>query len=1286
MDMGDLYINVKDKDYSTDSRVEDKVSDCENLPQSSLLIPTAKRVRFSRTQVYYFNRQQGYSSVPQRGGCSLGMALEHFHSEVHKESSFRKIRQSEKRLNPVNNFTAPSQLNCRGRRRKRKQPRATTIYSDKDSETNVNKNNVRLISPYFSPPKLSPQRLDSTDCKITQTANIRTPSPPCLSPQEGVSNIDISIDIPETDSENSMESFAVPRTTTKKLLPLPPVVRTRLLKQAGVINIDDSERLNCAVLRNSRTTVGCGCISSFCNPETCSCALDGIPCQVDRPGFPCSCSEQCKNPCGRIEFSTTRVRSHALHVFQRQLENDGDRLQPVSSEHGECLQCLQERLSQLESSPTSLPPSPIAKKFPSLTLSPPLHSPGFNNSIYDLPSPPLASSPPIFPGGADHSIFRLPLMTPIIVNSSFLASSSSSSTSKAIVVYKPPSSILRECFGKDLDTGVLQQIPKPITEDTATENVNPLNGVPVADGVDNIKLEPGLEVAKDTVLEPADYDACLQGKAIFTANSSILRMPSPLPPKIPSRRSVKFIQTLASGPNPECIPNLNRLGPCKRSIIMCDANNPLAPIWPPPKGGVNIDEIWDDGPLLQNYKSMEEHVKKQVERFKNSVRPPPPPSVPAKSTHPTPPVPQSLPTQSSATTPGRKKRRNNKHKRGGGAAPAAAASQQQQQTPVTPVLPSAIVTPDPAPAPISNPAPPSSPSPPSNGVEQHLSPQHPTSPHPPCSSSTRGPEGLHASLSDNKAMSNPETVSANTPSAASPTAYATAPSSPARVVSNPSPISVGPSVGSAIPDAALAPAPVVPAPAPAAIPAPMYPLISHLPVDLMPPPHPPALCSSPSGNSSARFGGPQQSSCLLPTPVEAQTTSSLTASLTTPNGEFNMSLLLRAWYEAGYAMGQAHADQILGLRSGPCGSGDGSDEDEDDDDGEEVEQQVVQQKKGKPRKSKKALTTSNLCSDSSGVSSFRSSELPTMIQDPNILSFYPKLSNTEIRRTFQLFSRVVESRVRLSWIPQVFSRIPCAQSKSEEVEVLQSGTAKDRSFGAPAVVCFLLQISSVSPRYSLSSSQPPHPNLPSVISSKTADVVIDLVNTFESRYADDYESLIGDALLIHNSVSATDSSASEVELDVKLLSGPYPTDYSSLRLRYFKILEGLFVSQINWGRIVAMISFLRALCVVLDTTPGSQSSLSSVDDSISMSPKVANLQLAILHYLIWTTEFIHKQPKLWDWIKDHGGWEGLEKFYYGEKSTLHSQLLLGLALILAPVGFVSAIRFVFRQLWPRTFE
>lgn len=57
---------------------------------------------------------------------------------------------------------------------------------------------------------------------------------------------------------------------------------------------------------------------------------------------------------------------------------------------------------------------------------------------------------------------------------------------------------------------------------------------------------------------------------------------------------------------------------------------------------------------------------------------------------------------------------------------------------------------------------------------------------------------------------------------------------------------------------------------------------------------------------------------------------------------------------------------------------------------------------------------------------------------------------------------------------------------------------------------------------------------PSTISLKTAEVAIDLVNTFESRYADDYESLIGDALRIHSSASAS-SSSSENELEVSNL-------------------------------------------------------------------------------------------------------------------------------------------------------
>ncbi|VUZ44355.1 unnamed protein product [Hymenolepis diminuta] len=568
MNMEDPFFDAKNKDHLVDSCIEGKVSDCENLPQSAMLTPREKRVRFSRTQVYYFNRQQGHSSVPQRGGCSLGMASVHFHSEVHRESAFRKMRQSEKRLNLANNFTVPSQPNGRGRRRKYKHSRVILLPPSKDIEENVNTGDDRRIPLYISPPKLSPQRYDSSEPEITQVPITRTPSPPCLSPQKEIANIEISVDIPETDSENSMESISVSKTTTKKLLPLPPVVRTRLLKQAGVSSIDDSERLNCALLRNSRITVGCGCISTFCNPETCSCALEGIPCQVDRPAFPCSCSDQCKNPCGRVEFSTARVRSHALHVLQR-LADEGDRSQPVSSEHGECLKCLQERLSQLGSSPKSPPPSPVAENPP--PSPPPLHSPVFHTSIYDLPPPPLVSTSPhspVSPDGADHSIFRSPLVTPISMNCAIMAASTP--TSKAIVVYKPPFSLLRECFERIIDTEVPQQIPKSVTEGNPTEKVMPLNDVPVVDDVHNIiKPKSDLEMVKETLPESAGCDAFLQGKAIFTTTSSILRTPSPPPPppKIPTKRAVKYVQTLTTGPNPECMLSLDRLSLRKRRII-----------------------------------------------------------------------------------------------------------------------------------------------------------------------------------------------------------------------------------------------------------------------------------------------------------------------------------------------------------------------------------------------------------------------------------------------------------------------------------------------------------------------------------------------------------------------------------------------------------------------------------------------------------------------------------------------------------------------------------------------
>ncbi|VDD81707.1 unnamed protein product [Mesocestoides corti] len=50
------------------------------------------------------------------------------------------------------------------------------------------------------------------------------------------------------------------------------------------------------------------------------------------------------------------------------------------------------------------------------------------------------------------------------------------------------------------------------------------------------------------------------------------------------------------------------------------------------------------------------------------------------------------------------------------------------------------------------------------------------------------------------------------------------------------------------------------------------------------------------------------------------TTNNLVSSLplTTANGEIDTAALLRAWYEAGYAMGQAHAEQVSRIPLSPC--------------------------------------------------------------------------------------------------------------------------------------------------------------------------------------------------------------------------------------------------------------------------------------------------------------------------------------------------------------------------------
>ncbi|CAL8119629.1 unnamed protein product [Orchesella dallaii] len=98
--------------------------------------------------------------------------------------------------------------------------------------------------------------------------------------------------------------------------------RQVLLREAGVDTIDPDETKECRMIRTSREVCGCIC-TSYCDPDSCSCAQDGITCLVDHDNFPCGCTaEGCGNQIGRLEHNPIRVRAHWTKTVTRiELEN-----------------------------------------------------------------------------------------------------------------------------------------------------------------------------------------------------------------------------------------------------------------------------------------------------------------------------------------------------------------------------------------------------------------------------------------------------------------------------------------------------------------------------------------------------------------------------------------------------------------------------------------------------------------------------------------------------------------------------------------------------------------------------------------------------------------------------------------------------------------------------------------------------------------------------------------------------------------------------------------------------
>ncbi|EAT48645.1 AAEL000365-PA [Aedes aegypti] len=145
-----------------------------------------------------------------------------------------------------------------------------------------------------------------------------------LNPRSSSSEETDSEDEPsESGSEAESESYGF-------LQPVTTRQRRALLKAAGVRKIDSTEKDECRLIRTSREVCGCTC-RGYCDPDTCSCSQAGIKCQVDRPSFPCGCTQDgCANVVGRVEFNPGRVRTHFIHTIMRlNLDNKTN-----SEEHG----------------------------------------------------------------------------------------------------------------------------------------------------------------------------------------------------------------------------------------------------------------------------------------------------------------------------------------------------------------------------------------------------------------------------------------------------------------------------------------------------------------------------------------------------------------------------------------------------------------------------------------------------------------------------------------------------------------------------------------------------------------------------------------------------------------------------------------------------------------------------------------------------------------------------------------------------------------------------------------
>ncbi|XP_052331973.1 cysteine/serine-rich nuclear protein 1-like isoform X2 [Oncorhynchus keta] len=222
-------------------------------------------VVFNQVTVFLFQRCQGFTSVPRRGGATLGM--------VRKHSALRRYTLAEHTQE----------------RRRRRRERLRDRLREERLETLRQRLTASGITDQEELDRLTIDQIDQV-------------------PDE-----DIEAHLPAADLEDGEEDGG----DGGLLYPYASRQRQALLRAAGARHIDREEKRELHALRKSREDCGCDC-QGFCEPETCACSLNGIKCQMDRSNFPCGCTKDgCGNTNGRVEFNSRRVQTHYIHTVMR---------------------------------------------------------------------------------------------------------------------------------------------------------------------------------------------------------------------------------------------------------------------------------------------------------------------------------------------------------------------------------------------------------------------------------------------------------------------------------------------------------------------------------------------------------------------------------------------------------------------------------------------------------------------------------------------------------------------------------------------------------------------------------------------------------------------------------------------------------------------------------------------------------------------------------------------------------------------------------------------------------